>query len=444
MGAKAELRRFQDGSILESVIWHDESQAVHRQVVQHIAETHLNMAVTFSGSKPLGDDNFPDHASDSLQRMNTCWHAFEDLQNILKDLTSMPLRIRHIAPNRFLAQNTARTSATIDILELLIQFEGSASWPEDLHGIQMTKVALLAKVADALERADSRLRCRLGLEADPPAMANIAFLEIVRADVICRLRVRVHHEREKVLLISRLKLARSIPERRAVSSALSMLTRRTERSTAYIDALRRLGLRMPLLLPSIMLFRKWCSSHLLTAHLSDELIGLLVINVFTSSWPFTAPSNTQTALLRVLDFVSRWDWRNEPLLVNLTGDMKEPHLSEALHRFEAWRKLDPGLNRTTVFVATDIDADGTTWTHDGPTKIVISRMTALARATITQYEILTMPRDISGLFATGLADFDFVLHLKDVKEAPEKKSQKCTKTCQMRPMAMTPCPNTIW
>lgn len=392
-----------------------------------MAETHLKMSVTFNGSEPLGNGCFPDYASDSLQRMNGCWRVFEDLQSLLKDLNSLPLRIRQILPNRLLLQNTNRGNATIDILELLIQFEGSASWPENLHGIQMTKTALLARLADALERADSRMRCRLRMEVDPPFMANVAFLEIVRADVMCRLRIRVYHEREKDLLGLKSKLARSGPERRAIYNALSALMRQTERSTAYVSALRRLGLRMPLLLPSIMLFHKWCSSHLLTSHLSNEFIGLLVIHIFTSPWPFTTPSNTQTALLRVLDFVSCWDWRNEPLLVNLTNNVKESHLAEVSCRFEAWRKVDPNLNKVAVFVATDIDADGTTWTHSGPAKVVASRMTALARAATAQYKDFTSPEDVRGLFATGLADFDFVLHLKDMNKKPGQQKPKTYK-----------------
>ncbi|TKA61917.1 hypothetical protein B0A49_09333, partial [Cryomyces minteri] len=77
----------------------------------------------------------------------------------------------------------------------------------------------------------------------------------------------------------------------------------------------------------------------------------------------------------------------------------------------AWRRIDPALNRVVLFVASNIDPDGTTWTDNKPAKVVAARMTALARAACQTVNDQCLHVDAAGLLISPLADYDFVIHL---------------------------------
>jgi U3 small nucleolar RNA-associated protein 22 len=82
-------------------------------------------------------------------------------------------------------------------------------------------------------------------------------------------------------------------------------------------------------------------------------------------------------------------------------------------RFEAWRKLDPAMNRMVLFAASNVDTDGNTWSDRAtPPKVVAGRMTALARAAVKEMrERDATDVDFEGLFRSGLGEYDFVLHI---------------------------------
>ena len=61
--------------------------------------------------------------------------------------------------------------------------------------------------------------------------------------------------------------------------------------------------------------------------------------------------------------------------------MKTEDLERIQTRFEAWRRIDPAMNRVVLFAATNLNEEGTTWTDKSrPEKVVAARLTALAKA----------------------------------------------------------------
>jgi U3 small nucleolar RNA-associated protein 22 len=112
--------------------------------------------------------------------------------------------------------------------------------------------------------------------------------------------------------------------------------------------------------------------------------------------------------------------------------MKAEDLEKIQTRFEAWRRIDPAMNRVVLFAATNQDTDGNTWTDRGrPEKVVAARMTALAKAAT---QAVRASEDISpaanetqftaeSLFVPQLQDFDFVIQISPKYSKVAKKKR---------------------
>jgi U3 small nucleolar RNA-associated protein 22 len=97
--------------------------------------------------------------------------------------------------------------------------------------------------------------------------------------------------------------------------------------------------------------------------------------------------------------------------VDFTGAMTSKDVDSVNTRLEAWRKIDPAMNRTVLFAASNHDTTGTAFTDNGPSKLVASRMTALARSACKLVREKDLELDPRSLFAASKADYDFVIHL---------------------------------
>ena len=166
--------------------------------------------------------------------------------------------------------------------------------------------------------------------------------------------MRIYHDREQTLLERQLKDKASSPSSRE-TAALTLAAHKRDylRGTAHTQAIARLCSRYPPLSGTTRLVKKWFASHLLANHVPEEIIELMAARSFVQPWPWPTPSSTQTGFFRTLHWLARWDWRAEPLIVDLSGsgELKTHEVQAMRSRFEAWRKLDPTLNRVVLFAA---------------------------------------------------------------------------------------------
>ncbi|EXJ89790.1 hypothetical protein A1O3_02857 [Capronia epimyces CBS 606.96] len=432
-GEKAELRRFRDGSISESLVWAPGSP-VTLQIISHLATLHFKIppsSVKVKGqdleSSALGTES-PVSAKDAFRIIGS---TFQTLASTLHGLEDLPLPIRSIFP----ADPGLRSSSvghpllpqTTRPLNMIIQFDSSTRWPDSLPAIQYTKIAFLLKLAELLTAANTSLETRVGLENTDSAATghfNTSFLDIIYPSPapglssIC-FRARIHHDREEHLLQTALadkSLHGSL--RDSLTTALATHRRDFLAQPNHTTAIRTLCTRFPPLSATIRLVKKWVSSHLLLPHIPEEVLEVVAAHVFLHPAPWSTPGSSTTAFLRCLHLLSRWDWASAPLSVDLSlsQDMTASQLSDIQTRFQAWRKLDPSMNNVVWFIGTNHDATGIVWTQGArPPRVVAGRLTALARAAVdvvitkgTQMDDL----DWTGLFTSPLADFDFQIQLK--------------------------------
>jgi U3 small nucleolar RNA-associated protein 22 len=473
-GDKSELRRFKDGSILESVVWSikEASAPVLEQIVLFILGKHLSTDVadhacfrsdSFAHLVPSGYIQGQSGVTSFLP----CMNALTVLEKDLRALEGLPLTIRHIfaadARLRYstVEPPTAAMAASMHApASLVVQFEGSARWPDDLCAIQRTKIAFLLKLTDLLSAAQPTYSARVGLENPSEPSQNQAYLDITLPSGFA-FRLRIHHDREATLLDRQLK-DKSLdgPSRESAAAALAVYKRDFINVPAHTQVLQTLCTRFLALSPAIRLTKRWFACHLLSPHFSAELIELLVVRTFLQPHPWPVPSCATTGFLRTIAWISRWDWRHVPLIVDFSSTfssnptdlegtgpkgMKSEDIEKIQTRFEAWRRIDPAMNRVVLFAATDLDSEGTTWTNKArPEKVVAARMTALAKATtsLIKAEDQSVLSRINGaqqesesteayaperFFVSQPQDYDIVIHItSNFTASGIKKTKKPT------------------
>ncbi|RDW73842.1 putative pre-rrna processing protein utp22 protein [Coleophoma crateriformis] len=437
-GEKAELRRFKDGSILESLVWPaGSSYSIYQNIVTFLIGRHF-------GADAIASLEFVGEAfSKALPTFLTSGQLFEalrqDFQKLERDirnLEDLPLQLRQLSAISPSLRNSSIHPPSFSTLrpladpaDVAIQFEGSGRWPDDIEAIQRTKIAFLLKIGSCLEETNAEIISRIGLENDRQALQNCAFLDIFYPSGAA-FRLRIQNDREQTLLERQIK--GTVEDHRARTDAVAALAY-YKRLFIHLPLLNQSiathCTRFPFLSPTIRLVKMWFDRHLLSEHFSEEFIELLAAHVFLHPMPWNAPSSAMTGFLRVLFFLSRWDWRLVPLIVDFTGTMTSSDAATINTRLEAWRKVDPSMNRTVLFAATNHDTTGTAFTSNGPTKVAAARMTALARSACKIVKEHGISLDYKTLFATSLDDYDFVIHLnpkysKTFKELSASKQFK--------------------
>ncbi|KAL2072272.1 hypothetical protein VTL71DRAFT_11615 [Oculimacula yallundae] len=427
-GDKAELRRFKDGSILESLIWPPGSaHTIYRDIFTYLVHRHLGQksseSLKFVGE---GFDKILPGPGLTTKHFDSLREAYRIFEQKIRDLEELPLQLRQlsaVSPQlRYSSIDSPVFSSSHPMkipADVLIQFEGSGRWPDDIIAIQRTKIAFLLKIGSLLQ--DSSITTRVGLENEDLPLHNCAFLDVIYDSGVV-FRLRIHHDREQTLLERQIKDKSSDHHaREAAVSALSAYKKTFIHLPLHTQSIATHCTRFPLLSPTIRLTKMWFDKHMLLGHVSEELVEVLVARTFLQPYPWQAPSSVMTGFLRTLLFISRWDWRVSPLIVDFTGTMTTSEVDSINTRLEAWRKIDPSMSRTVIFAASNHDPTGTGFTDKGPSKMVASRMTALARSACKLVKDKGTDLEPRSLFAASTNDYDFVIHISPAFSGERRK-----------------------
>lgn len=437
-GDKAELRKMNDGEIIETVFWDQSDISPFRQIISYILRKHL-------GVDPTTDLTFQEQLPTQLLPQSAVSTPFDNLKEAYRmferDVTGLerlPLQLRQLSPVDsqlrytslhppvFSPQQYLKTPA-----QVLIQFEGSARWPDDIVAIQRTKIAFLLKIAELLQESVDGLSARVGLENSQSASPSNQFLNVAFLDVYypsgAVFRLRIHNEREQVLLERLIKDksadSRTMEEAR---SALAVYKRDFIQLPLLTQSISTHCTRFPALSETIRLVKKWFGAHLLSTHVPDPIIEILSIRTFLHPYPWMVPSSATTGFMRTLQWIAKWDWRLQPLVVDFSGTITEVDVKNFETTLEAWRKVDSAMNHTVLIAGTNHDQTGITFTRDGPSTVAAARMTALARSASKLMAEKGVDLDIQSLFRSSTTQYDFIIILEAAFTA-EKEKKKSTK-----------------
>ncbi|TBU24395.1 Nrap protein [Dichomitus squalens] len=456
-GEKAELRRFKDGSITESVVWDvksvDERTHIPSLVVKHLLRRHLGIGAEDVKSWQTQFDALlkaPEsirslyEARGAVAGFKAALTAFDALVKQIKSLDDQfPLAILNVSPVSASLRHTEvfvpiavtpssrvgipTTASYLPAMEVIVEFEKSGRWPDDLRAIQKIKLAFFERMATALMAAAKGLQASVvfGEHTARTEIQDEAALDIVTPDGWA-FRVRIWHDREATLLDRVINEQSRVPkalrrnitgeearERQAALEARDVYLRRFIHAPRHHRVIAALSHKFAAFAGTVRLTKRWFASHwLLCSHVSEEAVELLCAHIFlrtgasvtaeTMMLPAGVPGTKERGFAQVLKFLEDWDW-TKGLVV--PSDFSDQDVATA--------DASPSASGTAPWsLVTQFDASGHVWTSSGPNAVVARRITTLAKATwasLAQSD--SQDLEVTRLFQHPTEDYDFVAEL---------------------------------
>ncbi|KAF7561975.1 hypothetical protein G7046_g2151 [Stylonectria norvegica] len=418
-GDKAELRRFKDGSILECVEWTSKVPLqISEEIARYALKRHLKIVKEELSLYGAGFSSIISLTHLDKEAFDIARRSFQTLERDIRGLDDLPLQIRQLTPVSPFARYASIQPPvlgfhrdSVEIMDVNLYFEASSKWPENLVAIQEAKIEFLLDFDRRLSAAKENIKTYLGRENRDIGIENLAYLDIVY-DTGSAFRLRIHCDLEETLLERQItNKTLDLRVREEAEAALARFHWLFATLPIHTQTISTFCTRLHPLSQTIRLVKHWFNSHKLSGHISEELIEIFVLHVFLQPYPWKAPTSVVTGFLRTLVFLSRWDWREEPLIVDSAETITAVERSSIHKELENWRKRDPNMNHTVMIVATSNDPSGLSYTRDGPSKLIASRMTRLAKAACKLVKDESYHLDPTSLFDTSLQDYDVLLHL---------------------------------
>jgi U3 small nucleolar RNA-associated protein 22 len=439
------LRRFKDGRIEESVVWDegvktgDDKMGVPVMIVKYILERHFGFGVSAENVVKSWQGSFdsvirlPEVVARVVQNtgapsgFKAAITAFDDLVKGIRALTDeLPLSLSSISPASDYLRYTSvfsplafpippSTTFSTSLLppsarymphiEIILQFEKSSRWPDDLRAIQKIKLAFFERIASALMSSIPTLKASvvIGDGSTHSEIIDQAHLEIV-TEQGWAFSARIWHDREATLLdniindkirpahIKNKTGAEYSPsnakERQEALEAREIYTRRFIHGPSHHRAIASLSHHFSAYAGTVRLVKRWLASHwLLQGHISEEVVEIICARSFvgdgkslgidsTTSLDHNAgvPGSKERGFAGVVEFLKDWKFE-EGLFVPLYGSTDTTGLSDTAVTVNA------GSNVGVWTVSTEVDKEGHVWTSQGPELIAALRVHALAKAT---------------------------------------------------------------
>lgn len=470
-GPKASLRRFKDGSITHCCVWStSSSEPITSTILDYVIKKHISEQATIKSDRikhfqdllPL--PNLPASSKTSVLSLASFYNvkkSFDDLYRLIFEI-ELPLSLKSILPvgtafrYTSLCQPVPFAYSDPDFFqEVILEFETSPKWPDEIISLEKSKAALLLKIeAELKAKHGNNYKTFFTRDESIPDNLDITLLNILTPEGF-GFKIRVLTERDEVLYLRAIANARQELKPELEKTYLKF-TARYVASIRHTRTIESISHSFQFYSPVVRLFKKWLDSHLVLGHLNDELAELLAIKPFVNHAPYSIPGSVENGFLKVLKFISSWNWKEEPLILDLTRpddelDSTAPDgetgldsatmkkLSEKLtiaqykgiqSNFSNLRNGDPNGLHLQFFVASKNDPSGILYSSDIPLPIA-TRLTALAKVAInliTTHGVNKQTIDL--LFTPALRDYDFVLTLKN--PTPLKTSSGIAKPSEFK------------
>lgn len=470
-GSKSSLRRFKDGSISHCCVWTTSfSEPIISAILDYSLKKHISEQLSIeNGTTRYFQDllplpNLPGCSKTSVLSLTSYYSikkSFDDLYRLIFE-TELPLSVKSILPvgtafrYTSLCQPVPFAYSDPDFFqEVILEFETSPKWPDEITSLEKSKAALLLKIQAELDsKYGDKYKTFFTRDESIPNNLEITLLNILTPEGY-GFKIRVLTERDEILYL------------RAISNARDELKPELERTFLKFTANYLASIRHTRTIenishfyqfysPVVRLFKKWLDAHLLLGHLNDELVELLAMKPFANYAPYAIPGSVENGFLKILQFISGWNWKDEPLILDLTRpddftstdgeselDAKTmKKLSEGLSlsqykgiqsNFRSLRNGDPNGLHLQFFVASKNDPSGILYSSGIPLPIA-TRLTALAKVALNLIKTHGVNKQtIDLLFTPALKDYDFVVTLKT--PVPLKSSSGIIKQSEFKNLA---------
>ncbi|OAX41846.1 Nrap protein [Rhizopogon vinicolor AM-OR11-026] len=442
-GNRAELRRFKDGRIAESVVWEvatsDERAHIPVSIIRHLLQLHFGISAEHVRTLQTPFDSML-RLPDDVRRLHraaggykAAVTAFDDIVRNLKALDEqLPLALLNVSPISEYLRYTS-TFAPLPVsastlmalpeslrflptIPIILEFEKSSKWPDDLKAIQKVKLAFFESIARSLMVSKPGLKASVAIGDSSTPFQGLATLEIFAAEGWA-FSASIWHDREATLLdriigssktLAPSDQEHSVREQREAKAARELYTRTFIHSPRHHRAIANLCHKYSAYSGTVRLVKRWLAVHwLLRSHVSEEAIEIICARPFvggkqtSTEDAATVPHSKERGFALVIEFLGDWKWE-EPLFIPLYEDntpAPAPEIVAVSAKQGVWT------------LSTAEDRTGRMWTSYGPDHVSAHRLRALAKEAIKIIQDAETDSDIKRLFSHSTDDYDVVIEL---------------------------------
>lgn len=269
----------------------------------------------------------------------------------------------------------------IEPSEILIALESTGKWPNELEAFEAARLEYLIELGEALKEREYCVKF-----ADN-------FLDVLHGQFVFRIHVKCP---KQIALIS------------ASSSKGDFHKTRTdlEIMPKIHSALDQLYREKPAFGLTCRLVKRWIYCQLLTDHLSDITLDLIVAHLFLNPEPYTEPSSSLLGFRRFLKLMAQHDWNQSPLMVNFNNQLKvdeETRLKDAM--------LKDRSRYPPLVICTPYDREASFWTKKTPTMPLLDLLVRICSAA-HRFICSDVAPNIRGLFQPNIKLFDMIVFLR--------------------------------
>jgi U3 small nucleolar RNA-associated protein 22 len=396
-GARSQMRRFQDGTIKETVVFDCDGTIEQRSILvarmaAFLLTRHFQVGeedgVTYwagLGNKYIKSPGAPIHFNSFQSVMG----AYQEVTKEIKSL-DLPLAIHRIhIKSDSLAYCSTFIPQPIEDRELvsrahppefLIEFENSGKWPDDVNAIETMKRAFYIKIITLLEEAGSETKAFVGL-----GEGNESHLSLTHSSGHI-FKVQIHHTRVGYLL-QKAQKNRELDgaTKHALIKFYDEYSLKYVNLPAHYNLISTLCLRYSFLGQTIRLAKRWIASHLLLAGangIPSPVVEIMCVRIYNQPSAFGSPASGWTGFVRFLELLSSWRWGFEPLIVELEeGSLTAEKRDEIGLKFTTLAK--GGVGHLSMFVATEMDPESKFWKSLAVPLKVVQRIVMLSREALS-------------------------------------------------------------
>lgn len=452
-GSVAEMRRFADGSILEAVVWKTGSasstdgNAVNRKIVEHLLRRHI-----------YGGSTLPEITSRNLSfrklypsgNFGEVMQCFQQFSKRLRNLQGFPLSVKSVQPCSSGLYYSSLDVPKVDSdptvphqnepLEVILTFESSSRWPDEIEAVQTMKLALLQKLESLLlEPAHLPLNqfgkrtshvsefvsgedvCAFKVEKvyintrslHEPECAPTSHMDVLLSNKLL-FRVYIHYEQEP-LLLQRCYLRASEDFKPEVERAMELYHQKFYLEHFVATAVSKLSQFYPYLSDSIRLCKAWLDAQWLASDVPDRVTELVCCWIFLDTESYlAAPATAEMGLLRYVNFWATFSFEQQFIELNLTdltghglegscrvlGALSDAERSAAQRCFNKVRTTFKKMERAALFIATNRDVTGQAFSWLQPSRHTVRRLQFLGRKLLRPFRELADPWEVDGRLIT--------------------------------------------
>ncbi|XP_075220979.1 nucleolar protein 6 Mat89Ba isoform X2 [Lycorma delicatula] len=433
---KSELRRFQDGSTCESVVWDTPDapfcrcRLITQRIVQFLLKNKFKLTktsyvyVSNQLELLLKDKLLPDEVGSVEEQSLSAIKSLDGLIKQVRNITTLPLpvtsilgtspvlRFADVFPpsahegystcfdrkgNIIFKEALKKAFVSVQSVEAVIQLGHSSRWPENVEAIRRIHAAFVIEIAKALKE-----QCNLLTQVFPDHDGYI-------------FKLRVVYPRE-IALMKEIKTSEGLIAYRDTTESLKM-----EQHLLHLPkltgTLHGLSLQFLSYGPTVCLVKRWLRAQMIDDELFPDVpLELIVASLFVSPEPFTIVLQPQTAFLRVLNILANRNWCLEPIIINFNQELTRDDITEIEQSFRTGRDNNslPGL-----FIATSYDKTGIVWTRDAPTLPILFHVAKLAKESLsileTQLLLTENSEEFKRVFRPPLHFYDVIIYVNALK-----------------------------